>query len=94
MGRIDIGDKVHLQISTSKRFESFRDHNGAKVGTADPNVDDVGNGLSCVSFPVPRPDLPRKSLHVLAGGFDFWHEVVTIDDQREIGRTAKCDVKN
>ena len=94
MGGVDIGDKVHLQISASKGLEGFRDHDGSEVRTSDADVHDVGNRLALVAFPRSGADLLGKVLHMLTGGLHLRHQVFALDDQGLIGRATESDMKD
>ena len=94
LGGVDIGDKVHLQISASKGLEGFRNHDGPEVRASDADVHDVGNRLALVPFPRPGADLLGKDLHVLTGSLDLRHQVFALDDQGLIGRATESDMKD
>ena len=94
LGRVDIGDKVHLQVAPSEGLEGLRDHNRPEVGTSDPDVDDVGDWLALIAFPRSGANLLGKNLHVLAGGLYLRHHVLTVDEQGLVSGAAKGDVKD
>ena len=48
---VDIGDEINMQTFLGERLESFAGHLGAEIGAADTDVDDVLDGLTCITFP-------------------------------------------
>jgi hypothetical protein len=85
---------MHLQIAPSEGLEGFGDHDGTEVGPTDADIHDVGDRLACVPLPQSRTNLFGENLHVLAGGFDFRHEVLSIDKEGLIGGASEGDVED
>jgi hypothetical protein len=50
VGSINVGNKVHLQVSLRVVLECFADHDGSQVGSSNTNVD---NGIDLFAS-VPR----------------------------------------
>ena len=48
MGAVDVGDEVGARAVLAVGLEGFGDHDGAEVGAADADVDEVGD-FSCRS---------------------------------------------
>jgi len=85
VGGINVGDEVELKIPPGVGLERFRDHDRAEVGPADPEIHDMGDGLSGVPLPFTRAHLFGKGLHLLPDLFHFRHHVLAVHLQGLVG---------
>ena len=60
VGAIDVGDEMDAQARLAVGLERLGDHDRAEVGTADADVDDIGDRLAGVSLPLRRSGWPRR----------------------------------
>ena len=89
METVDIGDEINMQAFLGKWFESFAGHLGAEIGTTDTNVDDVLDGLACITFPLAGTDFVRESRHLVEDVMDVLDDILSIDDELRVFRSAE-----
>src|SRR5215510_11327740 len=59
--------------------QSFVGHDGAEVGAADADVDDVTNALTGMSVPLTGADAVGKVRHLVEHGVDMRYDILAID---------------
>lgn len=69
-------------------LERLGDHDGSKVGSADANVDDVGDALAGVSLPLAGADRVGELLHVVEHALDLVRALL-LDLERLAALAAK-----
>jgi hypothetical protein len=69
-------------------------HDRPEIGAANTDVDEVGDRLAGVAFPLAGADLVRAILHVREDGVDLGHDVLAIDIDRRVGTVAQRDMKH
>src|SRR6202040_3911076 len=69
-------------------------HDGAEIGAADPDVDDVANALACMACPGSAPYPVREVRHRVENAVDLRHHVLAVDDDRCTARGAQGDMED
>ncbi len=91
---VDIGDEMDFKARLGIGFEGFGRHDRAEVGPADANVDDIGDGLAGIPFPLPGADGLGEFAHVGEDGVDARHDVLAIDEDGPVGAVSQGDMKD
>ena len=89
MGAIHIGDKMHVDARLPVGPQGFSGHHRPQVGTADADIDDIGDALAGITLPPARNDLVGKGLHLLKYGIHRRHDVLPIYVYRFLGAVAQ-----
>ncbi len=75
VGGVDVGDEVDGG-AVGEGLERLRNHDGAEIGAADADVDDVGDFLSGEAFPFSGSDGVGEGAHLLKHLFHARHDVL------------------
>lgn len=94
VGAVDVGDEMGAEVFLRVGLERLGDHDGAEVGAADADVDEVGDGLAGVAFPFAGADGVGEFFHVGEDGIDLGHDVLAIDEDGAIRAIAERDVED
>jgi hypothetical protein len=94
VGAVDVGDEVGARAVAAIGFQRLGDHDGAEVGAADADVDEVGDGLAGVAFPRAGADGLGEVLHVVEHGVDLGHDVLAVDEDGGVGAVAQRDMED
>ena len=85
---------MQLEMLGGKRFQGFRRHDGAQVGTADTDVDDVGDGFAGIAFPPPATDLVAEHAHMRQDFVNAGHDILALGQDRTIAAIAQRDMQH
>jgi len=75
-------------------LQGFGHHERAKIGTADPDIDDIPDRFSRITLPLSRKNIVRKTFHLFQDGIDFRHDIRAIDKERLIGPVPQRHMKD
>ena len=92
IGAVHVGDEAERQVAVAVVLERLVGHDGAEVGAADADVDDVADALAGVALPVAAANPVGKGGHLVEDGVDRRHDVFAVHhDRRAFGaRRAVC----
>ncbi len=93
VGGIDVGDEADLR-TVAVRTKGLADHRRAEIGTADSDVDHIGNGLAGEPGPLASSHGLRKPPHLLENVVDLRHHVEAIDHDRCVAPVAQRHVEH
>jgi len=79
--RVDVRDEARLDVA-AEGLERRRDHRGAEVGSADADVDDVGDLLAGHAAPVAAAHAIGESAHRVEHALHVGVDVLPVDDER------------
>ena len=71
VGAVDVRDKVSREVALGVVAQGLGDHDGAKIGSTDADVDDGLDGLACIALPSAATDGVGELLDVLQHGRDL-----------------------
>ena len=94
VGAIDIGDEVHVQPRLVIGLQCLGDHHRAKVGAADADVDDIGDGEATVAAPSAAAHRIGEGAHLLAYPHHLRHHIGAVDEDRLIEGVAQRHVQD
>ena len=80
IGAVDVGDEAERQVAVAVMPQRFVGHDGAEVGAADADVDDVADALAGVALPFAAANAVAKGGHLVEHGVDLRHDVFAVDD--------------
>ena len=69
-------------------------HDGAEIGAADADVDDVADPLAGVALPVAAAHAVGEGGHLVEHGMDLRHDVLAVDEDRGVARRAQRHVQH
>ena len=84
---------MHAQARPHEGRERARGHGWTEIGPADPDVDDIGKGLSRRAAQGAVANLAGKGIKSVAGGENVWHHVATINHHGASGKVAQCHMQ-
>ena len=87
---IDIGDEMHVDAFDMERAQSLANHARSQIGTADADIDDVGDRFAGVTFPFACMHFLGKQTHLFQYRLDIRNDVFAIDHDRFAARCAQC----
>ena len=67
VGAVDIRDEMSIQTLLRVGLERLGNHDGAEIGAANADVNEIGDRLAGVAGPGAGADLVGKLLHVVEG---------------------------
>ncbi len=82
VGRVDVRDEPRLDPGGRVGAQRLVHHDGAEVGTADADVDDVRDLLAGHTDPLPRPHAVGEGIHRVENRVHVGIDILTIDDER------------
>ena len=94
MRAVDVGHKVHGDGALRVVLEGLADHHGAEIGSANANVDNVGDRLASVAFPVAVAHGVGKGAHVGEHGVHAGHHVLAVDEDGAVRTVTEGDMKD
>ena len=93
MRAVDVGNEMQaraIMIGCQRQ----RRHDRAKIGTADTDVDHVGDLLAGCSLQRTGADAVGKDAHGCKHSVDVGHDILAIDQDRRVGAVAQCGVQH
>ena len=84
---------MHAQSWHAEAFQGFHRHYDAQIGTADADIDDVGNFPSRVTLQRTAVQGVGQGPHLFTFCLHKGHDVLAIQRQRAIGRTPERNVQ-
>src|SRR5260370_27001497 len=78
-----------VPLGWAKRPPPHRRPNGPESGTADPDIDDIPDGLARMTLPGAAPHLFTELGHPVQDGVDLRYDILAVDDDRCAGRSAQ-----
>ena len=90
---VHVGNEMHVQTRVAVGLQGGAHHQRALVGTADADIDDVGDGLAGIARPIAVADGMGKLPHMPEYGIDFGHNVFAVHINRRVGAVAQGDVQ-
>jgi len=90
---VDVGDEVQADAIAAVIDQGFRGHNEAKIGTADADVDDVGDRLPREALELMSVEPIGEVEHLLTFALYERHDVLAVEEQRAVGRPPERDVQ-
>ena len=92
MGAVDVGNEVELHALLAVRLEGLGDHDRAKVGATNADVDNGVDGLASVALPLARANLLGEGLHVIQHAVDLLDHALAVDLHGLVGGVAQGHV--
>ena len=77
---IHVRDEPEGEAAITIIFQRLIGHHGAKIRSADANIDNVLDPLAGMSFPFASPDAIRKRGQLVQDSLHLRHDVLTIDE--------------
>jgi hypothetical protein len=94
VGGVHVGHEAERQVPPGVVAQRLVGHDRAKVRAADPDVDDVPDGLAGIALPLPGTDAVRESRHPVQHLVYLGHHVHPVDHQRTALRHPQRDVQD
>ncbi|OIQ63816.1 hypothetical protein GALL_546420 [mine drainage metagenome] len=93
VGAIDIGNEMHLQFGVTIWFQCLINHRRPEVGTADTDIDHIGDAFAAVAPPHALSHLPGKYGHFVDYRAHAGHDIYPIDPHRTFAAIAQGDMQ-
>src|SRR5450830_143359 len=85
---------MHVQTRMSKMTQRGTSHLRTEVGTADADVDNVGDGLAAVSQPAAVAHAFNEAVHTVEDGMHVAVDILPINGKRAAARRAQGSVQH
>ena len=93
MGAIDVRDEMRARAVMERRKRQRR-HHGAEIGTANADIDDVGNLLTGRTLQRTGTDRLGKLAHGGENGVHIGHHVLALHENRRVGAIAQRSMQH
>src|SRR5215471_12635724 len=90
---VDVGNKPECHGAVAIVLERLVRHNRSKVGTSNPDIDDISDRFPGVALPGAAPDAIGEVGHFVEDSMDLGNDVLAIYDDGSAAGCAQGDVE-